>query len=131
MQHDLYSWEVEGNSFVKLKEVTNGSKFIDKALKDWLEKTDPKKREQVIETVFEIINTTNIESFKELVKNPIAKGKILLSSYKGLDEETKDMVVKTITMLFKIMKDNFVEETKLKSKAKKEGKKNVRTEQTV
>ncbi len=131
MQHDLYSWEVEGNSFVKLKEVTNGSKFIDKALKDWLEKTDPKKREQVIETVFEIINTTNIESFKELVKNPIAKGKIILSSYKGLDEETKDMVVKTITMLFKIMKDNFVEETKLKSKAKKEGKKNVRTEQTV
>ncbi len=131
MQHDLYSWEIEGNKFIKLKEVTNGSKFIDKSLKDWLEQTDPKKREKVIEVVFEIINTTNIESFKELMKNPIAKGKILLGSYKELDEETKDMVIKTITILFKIMKDNFVEETKLKSKAKKEGKKNVGAEQTV
>ena len=131
MQHDLYSWEIEGNKFIKLKEVTNGSKFIDKSLKDWLEQTDPKKREKVIEVVFEIINTTNIESFKELMKNPIAKGKILLGSYKELDEETKDMIIKTITILFKIMKDNFVEETKLKSKAKKEGKKNVGAEQTV
>ena len=64
-------------------------------------------------------------------KNPIVKARTLMGSYKMLDEETKDMVVKTITMLFKIMKDNFVEETKLKAKTKKEGKKDVRAEQAV
>ncbi len=131
MQHDLYSWEIEGNQFIKLKEVTNGSKFIDKSLKDWLEQTDPKKREQVIEVVFDIINTTNIESFKELMKNPIVKAKMMLGSYKVLDEETKGMIIKTITIFFKILKDNFIEEAKLKTKTKKEGKKDVRAEQAI
>ena len=52
MQHDLYSWEVLGKEFVTLEEVTNGSEFVDKTIKEWLEKVEPAKREQVIDVVF-------------------------------------------------------------------------------
>ena len=116
MQHDLYTWEIEGNKFERLKEVTNGSKFIDKAIKDWLEEIDVKKREQVIELIFNVIKTTNIESFHEFRTNPFTNGKVLISSYKSLADESKSMITKTLTGLFKIMKDNFVEEKKNKIK---------------
>lgn len=32
MQHDVYSWQVIAKQFVKLKEITKGSKFIDKTI---------------------------------------------------------------------------------------------------
>ena len=49
MQHDLYSWQLLGNEFVYLKEVTNGSKFIDKTITNWLKNLDLQTREQVID----------------------------------------------------------------------------------
>ena len=37
MQHDLYTWQLEGKEFIHLKEVDKGSKFMDKAIKQWLD----------------------------------------------------------------------------------------------
>jgi len=110
MQHDLYSWQVSRNSFVSLKEVTNGSKIIDKSIKGWLEQIDMEKREQVIDIIFQIINTTNAETFSELKRNWFSNAKILLKSYRLIDQESKEMIVETLSALIKIAKDNFFEE---------------------
>lgn len=58
MQHDLYSWQVQGTKVVSLKEVTNGSEFVDKTIKQWLDDVEPKQREIVIDTIFDILSTT-------------------------------------------------------------------------
>lgn len=110
MQHDLYSWQLLGNEFVYLKEVTNGSKFIDKSIKDWLEQIDMGKREQVIDIIFQIINTTKVETFSDLKTHWFSNAKICLSSYKQVDPESKKMILETLSALFKIVKDNFFEE---------------------
>lgn len=110
MQHDLYSWQVLGKQFTYLKEVTNGSKFIDKSIKGWLEQIDLNKREQVIDIVFQIINTTNVETVSEIKRHWFANAKILLNSYKLVDQESKQMILETLSALFKIAKDNFIEE---------------------
>ena len=57
MQHDVYSWQLLGKNFECLKEVTNGSKFIDKSIKDWFKQIDIKQREQMIDIIFEVINS--------------------------------------------------------------------------
>ena len=119
MQHDLYSWQLLGNEFVYLKEVTNGSKFIDKSIKDWLEQIDMDKREQVIDIIFQIINTTKVETFSDLKTHWFSNAKICLSSYKLVDPESKKMILETLSALFKIVKDNFFEEH-TKQKAKEE-----------
>lgn len=117
MQHDLYSWQLLGNEFVCLKEVTNGSKFIDKSIKDWLEQIDIEKREQVIDIVFQVINTTKAETVTDLKSHWFSNARILLSSYKLVDPESKKMILETLSALFKIVKDNLFEEyprTKIK-----------------
>lgn len=112
LQHLTYSWQVLGKQFIYLKEVTNGSKFIDKTIKDWLKQTAPKEREQVIDIIFEIINTTEAETFLEIKEKWLTNGKKILTSYKNIKPESKKMVLNTISGIFKIAKDNFFEERK-------------------
>ena len=107
MQHDLYSWQLLGIEFVYLKEVTNGSEFINKSIKDWLEQIDVEKREQVIDIIFQVINTTNAETLADLSTHWFLNAKIILSSYKNVEQENKKMILETLTALFKIAKDNF------------------------
>lgn len=112
MQHDLYSWQVLGNKFIYLKEVTNGSKFINKSIKDWYEQIDVKQREYVIDILFEIINKTQVETIPDFKKEGIANATIILKSYKLLDQESKKMILETLTGLIRVAKDNFLEEHK-------------------
>ena len=106
MQHDLYSWEVLGKEFVTLEEVTNGSEFVDKTIKEWLEKVEPAKREQVIDVVFDILNTTDAQTMKEIKSNWFTSARTMIASYKNIDNETKEMIWQTLNELFKVAKDN-------------------------
>lgn len=119
MQHDLYSWQLLGNEFVCLEEVTNGSKFIDKSIKDWFEQIDVETRGQVIDIIFQVINTTKVENFLDLKNHWFSNAKTLLNSYKLIDPESKKMILETLSALFKIVKDNFFEEhSRIKVKEK-------------
>lgn len=109
MQHEVYSWQVLGKQFIHLKEVTNGSKFIDKTIRDWLKQTSPKEREEFIDIIFEIINTTEAETFIEIRDKWLTNGKKILTSYKNIKPESKQMILDTISGIFKIAKDNFFE----------------------
>ena len=110
MQHDLYSWQLLGKEFVTLKKLTNESEFIDKTIKDWLENVEPEKREQVIDAVFEILNTTEAQTMKELKANWFANAKTILGTYKTIDNDTKEMVWQTVNELLKVAKNNIFEE---------------------
>jgi len=110
MQHDLYSWQLLGNGFITLEEVTKGSEFIDKTIKDWLNHIEPAKREQVIDIVFEILKTTEAQTMKDLKINWFLNAKKILITYKNIDSETKEMIWKTLNALLKIAKNNILEE---------------------
>ena len=108
MQHDLYSWQVLGTKFITLEEVTNGSEFVDKTIKNWLENVEPEKREQVIDVVFDILNTTDAQTMKELRTNWFSSARTMMASYKNIDNGTKDMIWKAVGELLKSAKNNIL-----------------------
>ena len=110
MQHDVYSWQVIAKQFVKLKEITKGSKFIDKTITNWLKDLDLKTREQVIDIIFEILNSTEVTKIDDLKTSLMKNAKIILSSYKQIDSKNKKMITTTITTLLRIIKENVKEE---------------------
>lgn len=119
MQHDLYSWEVEGKEFVCLENVTNGSEMFDKTLKEWLKNIDPAKREVVIDAVFDILRTTEAEYFSELKKNWIVNAKLMLGKYKDLDEESKAIIAEILKKLMTVIRKNIVNDMPKLNKGKK------------
>ena len=119
MQHDLYSWQVLGTKFITLEEVTNGSEFVDKTIKEWLENVEPEKREQVIDVVFDILNATDAQTMKEIKNNWFTSARTMMASYKNIDNETKDMIWKAVGELLKSAKNNIFEDfPKLPEKSK-------------
>ena len=119
MQHDLYSWQVQGTEVVSLKEVTNGSEFVDKTIKQWLDNVEPKQREIVIDTIFDILSTTEAESMVQIREKWFKNVGIMLKNYKNLDEESKKMISEIVRKLTVVAKDNFVEEIPTFGKKKK------------
>lgn len=105
MQHDLYSWQVLGDRFVK-DELTNSSEFIDKTITNWLKEVSPKQRGEFFDTLFDILNTTEAETLAELGKNKLETFKILVGSYKNVDDESKEVLLKTLSVLFQSAKSN-------------------------
>ena len=80
--------------------------FVDKTIKNWLENVEPEKREQVIDVVFDILNTTDAQTMKELRTNWFSSAKTMMASYKNIDNETKDMIWKAVGELLKSAKNN-------------------------
>ena len=119
MQHDLYSWQVQGTKVISLKEVTNGSEFVDKTIKKWLDNVEPKQREIVIDTIFDILSTTEAESTVQIREKWFKNVGIMLKNYKNLDEDSKKMISEIARKLVIVAKDNFVEEIPTFSKKKK------------
>ena len=105
-QHDLYSWQLLGTKFITMNELTNESEFVDKTLKVWLKEVDSKQREKFWTALFEILTSTKAETLAEIKENWFSNSKIILSTYKNLDNETKEIINKTLKSLFGVAKEN-------------------------
>ena len=105
-QHDLYSWEVMGSKLVAHEGITNGSRFIDRTLKDWLAQLAPEQREKFVDGVFLLLEQSNAESFNEFRASKLTNIVSVIRSAAGLDEETRSHLVHALGLLAKSAKEN-------------------------
>ena len=99
MQHDPYSWQLQQNQFIKMKELTNGSLLTEKTIKEWLENVEPERREIFIDTLYDILAATKAEKVTDLGENWIKTASTLLKRYKGIDPESKAVISQTLEAL--------------------------------
>ena len=111
MQHDLYSWQVLGDKFVR-DEFTNSSEFIDQTISNWIKEVTPKQREQFVSVLFEVLNSTQAETLSEISGKWFANAKTMIKSYKELDENSKKALNKAVSIYVKVWKENFKENAK-------------------
>jgi len=105
MQHDLYTWQVLRNEFVK-DELTNSSEFIDKTITNWLKEVEPEQREKFIDIFFEILNTTEVETLSQFSSKKFTNALTMLNAYKNIDDASKEIMMKTLNVFFAIAKSN-------------------------
>ena len=107
MQHDIFSWQLEGTHFNYLDNVDNGSIIIDNTLKDWLNEMSEEERGKFIDTVFGLLTDTNIKTFSDMKKNWLESAKIVINNYKNVDQSTKENLNKSMKVLWNATKKNF------------------------
>ena len=100
MQHDIYSWQVLGTKIIQLKELTNGSKVVDKSLKNWLKKTTPKQRKTVVDIIYSLVGTTDALTTRDFAAAKLKNITTIMKSYKDLDDKDKEMVRTMLNKLF-------------------------------
>ena len=62
MQHDPYSWEVEGPSFLPVQEVTESSQFLDATIKTWFAGMSNHERNQLVQVLYNLLTTGEVEN---------------------------------------------------------------------
>ena len=105
MQHDLYSWEIEGKQFLCLNIMTKQSEFVEKTLKRWLISKTPEEREQFMDTLYAILQQTNAQTVTELTANWYRSARIVLRTLNSMDPGTKRMLADTLRALGGALKD--------------------------
>lgn len=113
MQHDVYTWQLQGKEFVHLDEVDKGSKFIDETIKTWLAEVSKEQRGNFINNLFEILQATDADTLEHMKENWMRNAKILIDTYKNMDENSKKMMAQTIEALFTIIKNNVMGKLRL------------------
>ena len=107
LQHDVYSWEIEKNSLIRLNNTTNFSVFFDHTLKEFVASLTIAQRREFTKEVFALLSLTETTTFNEMMKNPFKNTGTILKSFAGLDSKTRNMLLKTIFAFVKSAKNNF------------------------
>jgi hypothetical protein len=100
LQHDPFSWYVEGPRFIMEQGLSEDSSKFNKYIRVWLEKIPYDQREEFINSVFDVIQSTGITRFDQLTNDKLEKIKAVINSIKGMDPEEKKNVVMTIEIFF-------------------------------
>lgn len=67
LQHDPYSWVLRGPEFVPMEEITDDSRFLDMTIKNWLADMSIQERNEIVDTVFDLLTIENASSVFDLI----------------------------------------------------------------
>lgn len=101
LQHDAMSWEVLGPNFVTVNSVSDTSRMVNDILKNWLRETSNEERATFVDTLYKILDASQAKNLDDLNAEKGRIANVVLKEIGGLSKETKNMLGKTISALFK------------------------------
>lgn len=106
LQHELYTWQLLGPSFIIAKSLSSTSKILRKSLKSWLNKMNIKEREIFVSTIYKLFGKGKITYVYDLtkIKNIIDN----FQSFINLTDEERDLISKYLFEFFKIIIKNTI-----------------------
>ena len=62
LQHDPYTWEIMGKNFITVEEVSEDSRFLDAAIKEWFADMTNQERSRLVDMMFGLLGTGGVEN---------------------------------------------------------------------
>ena len=100
-QHDGFSWEVLGSSFIHLQEMEAEALAQNQALKNLINAMTPQQRETFVDALYEVLTTNDAKTLRQVQEDGLQLMLNMPRTLKGLDKETKDAVLETVKQLFR------------------------------
>ena len=63
MQHLTFSWQVSGNDFEYLPQVSPSSQLFNRSLNGWLESLSTEDRERAVDALFSVLRSSHATAF--------------------------------------------------------------------
>lgn len=107
-QHDAFSWKTSKTDFIECKNISTESKIINESLKAWIRQMTETEQKEFINSLFDILESTEATTLTELVfekfnifeiiKNSDKKDtQIVFNSLAKLLDESRKIIFKNIT----------------------------------
>jgi len=99
-QHNPYSWQLCGTSFLTAENRNSDSHYFEKVFEDWLKEISLDERTSFVDTVFDVLASTKARTFgSDLFQNLIQHPKEFLSSISNVNKDSWQNVIKVIRTL--------------------------------
>ena len=108
-QHDSFTWQVLGTSFIAVTELDVSSQLVDHTVHEWLSRVTPEKRKVFIDTTFDIIEASGASTIKELLRDVPGRVPAILKALQKIDPETGRMVISLWGQFVHIGATNIIE----------------------
>ena len=96
-QHNVYMWEVVRGGFVTVESLTNSSRFMDVAMKDWIMDMPPELREKMVNGLFQVLENADAKMLSDIWNGK--KTFAIMRAYGNLDSETRAVLSEAFRML--------------------------------
>lgn len=90
MQHNPFSWFVKGTRFEEKENLDFGSEVFFNSFNKWFEHILPNQREQFVETLFGLLDSTNALTNSELSHDALKNTGKIIKSFATLDKDIRD-----------------------------------------
>lgn len=105
LQHDSFTWDVCGGSFVHLPELSPRGKKNAEQFRESMERMSDDEKREFIETLFEVIESTGAETLTDFTDRRLKKAGALIKNYNGMDKEKKALMLGLVIKLFDFKKE--------------------------
>lgn len=100
LQHDAFTWEVMGPSFIEKESLTRRAAASDRSLHKWIDHMDEKQREHLIGELFSVLEATGADTISQIQEGGLKSLAAMVRQLDKLDPQSKAMVQELITGLF-------------------------------
>ncbi|MBM6700367.1 DUF2974 domain-containing protein [Bifidobacterium pullorum subsp. saeculare] len=101
MQHFAFSWQVEGDRFVRCYGLNPSSQQFNKSLNDWLKALPAGECEHAVDALFSVLGATGATSFAELTAQLPASIPAMLGAVAGLTSDERKHIGEALAILVK------------------------------
>lgn len=101
LQHDGFSWQVLGDRFVTLRQVTRQARLSDMALREWVHGMPVERRERFVSALFDVLSASGAVTLKDLKADSFKAAGAMVKAMKDLDKETQKGLLDFVGLLFK------------------------------
>ena len=100
MQHDGFSWQVVGDHFITLRQVTQQAHFSDQELRKWVHGLTVEQRETFVNAMFDVLSASGAVTLTDLKDDSFKAVGAMVKAMKDLDKETRDGLWEFLAILF-------------------------------
>lgn len=101
LQHDGFSWQVLGDHFVKLRQVTQQAHLCDQALREMVHSMPVEEREKFVAALFDVLSASGAVTLTDLKADSFKAAGAMVKAMKDLNKETRDGLWSFVGLLFK------------------------------
>lgn len=100
LQHDGFSWEVLGPSFIRVESLNKKAALFNDTLHKWIDNMDMSQRDRLIDDLFSVIEATKVQTLSQLQDGGLKSVAAMVKQSEKLAPESKAMVEELIRSLF-------------------------------
>jgi hypothetical protein len=101
LQHDGFSWQVMGDHFLKLRQVTEQTHLSSQAIRESVHAMPQAQREKFVTGLFDVLTASGAVTLTDLKADSFKAAGSMVKAMKDLDKETRDGLWNFVRLLFK------------------------------